>query len=242
MKKIFFASDLHLGSPNNKESLKREKHFVKWLNSIKNEAEAIYLLGDIFDFWFEYNKVVPKGFTRLLGKLSELTDYGIDIYFFTGNHDMWTYTYFKNEIGIKKIYQKPIKIKLNGKLFFLGHGDGIGNGDFFFKILKSLFKSSICQFFFSLIHPNIGISIAQFWSKKSRESKEGSMEKHENLINFCYQKMEKDKIDYFIFGHKHKDEKIKIGKNTFYINLGDWISLNSYAVFDGKEIDLKYFN
>ena len=246
MKNIYFASDLHLGAPNKIKSLEREKRFVSWLEEIRKDAESIYLLGDIFDFWFEYKKVVPKGYTRLFGKISEITDSGIPIFFFTGNHDMWTFNYLKDELGITEIYKEPIQLKLNNLTILLGHGDGLGNGDCFYKILKQIFRSRFCQFLFSRIHPNLGISIAEFWSKKSRKSNHFSDDKtdinNDPLIMYCKKMMIKNNIDYFIFGHRHTPMNINLGNNTRYINLGDWISKNSYAVFNGKEIELKYFN
>jgi len=244
LSKIYFASDLHLGVPNRKKSLVREKFFVQWLNEIKSDAEAIYLLGDIFDFWFEYKKVVPKGYVRLLGKLAEISDSGIPIHIFTGNHDMWIFDYLENEINTH-IYREPIEISLKGKHFFIGHGDGLGPGDNSYKLIKKIFKNKLCQWLFERIHPNLGISIAEYWSKKSRiangEKDKSYYGEKEWLIQFCKKKMKTIDVDYFIFGHRHLPLEVDLGNNTTYINLGEWVNYNSYAVFDGKKLELKSY-
>ena len=244
MSKIYFASDLHLGVPNREKSLVREKLFVQWLDEIKNDAEAIYLVGDIFDFWFEYKKAVPKGYVRLLGKLAEISDSGIPIHIFTGNHDMWLFDYLEDEINAH-IYREPIEVSLKGKRFFIGHGDGLGPGDNGYKLIKKIFKNKLCQWLFERIHPNLGISIAQYWSKKSRiangEKDESYYGEKEWLTQFCKEKMKTIEVDYFIFGHRHLPLEVDLGNNTIYINLGEWVNYNSYAVFDGKRLELKRY-
>ena len=244
MSKIYFASDLHLGVPNKEKSLEREKLFVQWLNEIKRDAEAIYLLGDIFDFWFEYKKAVPKGYVRLLGKLAEISDSGIPIHIFTGNHDMWLFDYLEDEINAH-IYREPIEISIKGKRFFISHGDGLGPGDNGYKLIKKIFKNKLCQWLFERIHPNLGISIAQYWSKKSRiangEKDESYYGEKEWLTQFCKEKMKTIEVDYFIFGHRHLPLEVDLGNNTIYINLGEWVNYNSYAVFDGKRLELKRY-
>ena len=244
MSKIYFASDLHLGVPNKEKSLEREKLFVQWLNEIKSDAEAIYLLGDIFDFWFEYKKAVPKGYVRLLGKLAEISDSGIPIHIFTGNHDMWLFDYLEDEINAQ-IYREPIEVSLKGKSFFIGHGDGLGPGDNGYKLLKKIFNNKLCQWLFERIHPNLGISIAQYWSKKSRiangEKDESYHGEKEWLTQFCNEKMKTIEVDYFIFGHRHLPLEVDLGSNTTYINLGEWVNYNSYAVFDGNKLELKRY-
>ena len=244
MSKIYFASDLHLGVPNREKSLVREKLFVQWLDEIKNDAEAIYLVGDIFDFWFEYKKAVPKGYVRLLGKLAEISDSGIPIHIFTGNHDMWLFDYLEDEINAH-IYRKPIEISMKGKRFFISHGDGLGPGDNGYKLIKKIFKNKLCQWLFERIHPNLGISIAQYWSKKSRiangEKDESYYGEKEWLTQFCKEKMKAIEVDYFIFGHRHLPLEVDLGNNTIYINLGEWVNYNSYAVFDGKRLELKRY-
>ena len=244
MSKIYFASDLHLGVPNREKSLVREKLFVQWLDEIKNDAEAIYLVGDIFDFWFEYKKAVPKGYVRLLGKLAEISDSGIPIHIFTGNHDMWLFDYLEDEINAH-IYREPIEISMKGKRFFISHGDGLGPGDNGYKLIKKIFKNKLCQWLFERIHPNLGISIAQYWSKKSRiangEKDESYYGEKEWLTQFCKEKMKTIEVDYFIFGHRHLPLQVDLGNNTIYINLGEWVNYNSYAVFDGKKLELKRY-
>jgi UDP-2,3-diacylglucosamine hydrolase len=220
-----------LGVPNREKSLERERLFVQWLDEIKVDAEAIYLVGDVFDFWFEYKKVVPKGYIRLLGKLAEISDSGIPIHFFTGNHDMWLFDYLEKEIKVS-IYKDPIEISLKGKQFFIGHGDGLGPGDKGYKIIKTIFRSRICQWLFERIHPNLGISIAEYWSKKSRIANGVKDEKFygedELLTQFCKEKMKTTEVDYFIFGHRHLPLEINLGDNTTYINLGEWVNYNKF--------------
>lgn len=233
-----------MGVPNREKSLVREKLFVQWLDEIKSDAEAIYLVGDIFDFWFEYKKAVPKGYVRLLGKLAEISDSGIPIHIFTGNHDMWLFDYLEDEINAH-IYREPIEVSLKGKRFFIGHGDGLGPGDNGYKLIKKIFKNKLCQWLFERIHPNLGISIAQYWSKKSRiangEKDESYHGEKEWLTQFCKEKMKTIEVDYFIFGHRHLPLEVDLGSNTTYINLGEWVNYNSYAVFDGKKLELKRY-
>jgi UDP-2,3-diacylglucosamine hydrolase len=240
-RKIYFASDFHFGIPNHKESRIREEKFIRWLNEIKTDAKELYLLGDMFDFWFEYDKVIPKGFVRLLGKLAELKDLGIEIHFFKGNHDLWMFGYFQEELGIK-VYNEPIIKEYNGLKFFIGHGDGLGPGDYSYKALKVIFTNRFCQWLFSLIHPDIGISLALLWSRLSRRKNERKKmneykgNNKEYLFNFCKDRLSKEHFDYFILGHRHLMLNIELNEKSRYINLGDWISLFSYAVFDGKNI------
>jgi UDP-2,3-diacylglucosamine hydrolase len=245
-KNIYFASDFHLGAPNATESLLREKRIVNWLDSIKNDAKEIYLVGDIFDFWFEYKNAIPKGFVRFQGKIAELTDSGIPIHIFTGNHDMWIFDYIPKELGCK-LYREPIIKEHNGKKFYIGHGDGLGPGDTKYKMLKAVFSSKICQWAFARIHPNLGIGIANAWSKKSRRTNLSydevfHGEEKEQLIVYCKDYAKKDSsIDYFIFGHRHLPLEIKINDKTSYINLGEWIKHNTYGVFNGNKLELKEF-
>ena len=244
--KIYFASDFHIGAPNAEESLKREKLIVKWLDEIKIDAKEIYLVGDIFDFWFEYKSVIPRGFIRLQGKIAEITDNGTPIHVFTGNHDMWIFDYLPTELGVT-LYREPITKEYNGVKFFIGHGDGLGPGDTKYKMLKAVFNSKICQWAFARLHPNFGIGIANAWSRKSRKTNitydeifHG--EENEHLVLFCKDYIKKDpSINYFIFGHRHLPLEINIGEKAKYINLGEWIKYNSYAVFDGKKMELKEY-
>lgn len=243
-KKIFFASDFHLGAPNYTESLIREKKIVRWLDEIKEEATEIYLLGDVFDFWFEYKHAIPKGFVRLQGKIAELTDSGIRVNWFIGNHDMWIFDYIPKELGVHIIHEEVVRT-YNGKKFFIGHGDGLGPGDNGYKFLKKIFRNKACQWLFARLHPNFGISLANYSSRSSRASTETSdavfYGEKEMLTQFCKSKLEKEYFDYFIFGHRHFPMDIDLENNSKYYNLGDWIQYFTYGVFDGEKFELKYF-
>jgi len=245
-KKIYFASDNHLGAPSDKESRIRERKFVMWLDSIKEDAEIIFLLGDLFDFWFEYKHSVPKGFTRTLGKLAELSDMGIKICFFVGNHDYWTNDYFEKELGIK-VFKNPEVFIFNSKSFFIGHGDGLGPGDRGYKRMKLILSNPFFIWMFKLIHPDIGISLGKYFSQKNKlisGEKDLSFkgENNEWLIRYCKKKLDEGHIDYFIFGHRHLPITHSLKNKSKYINLGDWISHYTFGVFDGKNFKLRSFN
>ncbi len=244
-KKIYFASDFHLGAPDRESSLTREKKIVAWLDQIKDDAHSIYLLGDIFDFWFEYRQAIPKGFARLQGKLAELRDRGLPIYFFTGNHDMWMFDYFEKEMGIE-IYREPVELGVNKFKLLIGHGDGLGEGDVSYKLLKRFFDSGVCQWLFARIHPNLGIAIAKYWSRKSRISNNAREEKfngeeNEFLLKYCKELEMKAHHDFYIFGHRHLPLDLRVGENSRYINLGERVHFNTYAVLDDNAIELKTF-
>jgi UDP-2,3-diacylglucosamine hydrolase len=245
-KKIYFASDFHLGVPDFETSLKREKLIVQWLEEIRRDAEEIFLMGDVFDFWFEHKHSVPKGFVRLLGKIAEITDSGIPVHMFTGNHDMWMFDYLPKELGVK-IYREPITRSFNGKKFFLGHGDGLGPGDHGYKFIKKVFANKISQWMFARIHPNLGFGMAHFWSQKSRVSngpkdEQFHGEENEWLAIFAKEILKKEHFDYFIFGHRHLPLDLALPNNSRYINLGEWVNYNSYAVFDGEKLELKTYS
>lgn len=244
-KKIYFASDNHLGAPNTAKSLPREKKFVRWLDQIKEDAAAIFLLGDLFDFWFEYNYVVPRGFTRTLGKLAELTDSGIPVYYFVGNHDLWMRGYFEEELNIP-VFHKPQVFELNQKKFFIGHGDGLGPGDKGFKRMKKVFTSPVAQWFFRWLHPDLGVRMAQYFSVKNRlisgdEDVTFLGEEKEWLVQYAKRKLTQQHFDYFVFGHRHLPLEIDLSTTSKYVNLGDWISYYTYGVFDGVSLSLEYF-
>jgi len=244
-KKIFFASDFHLGVPNHQESLARERRIIAWLDSIKDEAHSIYLLGDIFDFWFEYKHAIPRGHIRLQGKLAELRDAGIPIIFFTGNHDMWMFHYFPKEFGIP-VYREPQVLEIGEHKLLIGHGDGLGPGDTFYKILKRFFNSRICQWMFARLHPNFGIGLANYWSRNSRISNMKREEKfqgeeNEFLLTYCKDSEKNSHYDFYVFGHRHLPLDLKVGEHSRYINLGEWVHFDTYAVYDGKTVILKYF-
>jgi UDP-2,3-diacylglucosamine hydrolase len=242
-KSIYFLSDFHLGAPNHTESLKREKKIVAFLESIRHKAAEVFIVGDMFDFWFEYKHVTPKGYVRLLGKLAELTDNGIPVHFFVGNHDMWMRDYFQKELNIH-VYFDPKTFEWNEKKFFVGHGDGLGPEDHGYKLLKKVFRNKISQGAFGMLHPSIGIGLANFFSRISRK-KTGSDddiflgEENEWLIIFSRQILAKDHFDYFIFGHRHLPVDIQLTPKSHYINLGDWIKYFTYAEFDGQNTVLK---
>jgi len=244
-KKIYFASDFHLGVPNAEKSLEREKKIVSWLDSIKTDAEELYLLGDVFDFWFEYKTVAPRGYVRLLGKLAELSDSGIPIHYFTGNHDMWIFDYLEKELNVK-VYRAPIEANYNNKSFYIGHGDGLGPGDHGYKFIKRVFANPVCQWLFARLHPNFGIALANYFSRKSRIAT-GTIdekflgEEKEWLVIHSKELLEKKHYDFLIFGHRHLPLDIAINGKSRYINLGDWIRYDSYGVFDGEQMHLKYY-
>lgn len=244
-KNIYFASDVHLGHPTIEKSRWREKLFVEWLDEIKEDAKELYLVGDIFDFWYEYKKVVPRGFVRSLGKIAELVDAGIPVHFFTGNHDIWVFDYLPSELGVQ-VHRNPIVKEYAGKKFYIGHGDGLGPGDHSYKVLKKIFTSRTLQWFFSRLHPNFSLWLAHTWSNSSRQVKgikaEGFMGKEkEYLYKYAEQMLEKNNYDYFIFGHRHLMVNMPVGENSKYINLGDWLYNFSYGVFDGNSFELKKY-
>ena len=244
-KKIYFASDFHLGVPSYEASLEREKKIIRWLESIEHDAEEIFLLGDVFDFWFEYKNAIPKGFVRLQGKIANLTDNGIKVHWFLGNHDMWIFDYIPKELGVE-LHKSEIERTFNGKSFFIGHGDGLGPGDHGYKFIKKIFRARICQWLFARLHPNFGIGMANFWSRGSRKKTgDGDSnfygEDKEMLIQFCKAKVKEKEYNFFLFGHRHYPLDFKINDNSKYINTGDWISNYTYAEFDGDTLELKTF-
>lgn len=244
-KKIYFISDFHLGVPDHASSLEREKLVVKFLDEIKDQAAGIFIVGDLFDFWYEYKKVVPKGFVRILGKIAELTDSGIPMWFFVGNHDMWMSGYFEKELNVP-VYFEPKTFEFSGKKFYIGHGDGLGPGDHGYKFLKKIFRSKICQFLFGILPPYIGMGIANRSSKSSRAATGNDDavflgEDNEWLIVYSKEVLQKEHFDYFVFGHRHLPIDFALKDGSRYINLGDWIRYFSYAVFDGQNLELKYY-
>jgi len=235
----YFASDFHFGAPNQEESKKRESRIINWLEYIQKDANHLFLLGDIFDFWFEYNGKPPAFYTSFLNKIAELREKGIEIYFFTGNHDMWVKNYLKEQLGIH-IFKKKQGFVINGKKFLLGHGDGIGKGEFGYKCLKVFLNCKINRWLFGLIPPETGFAIAYFFSKKSRamtpEHKERFLgNDKEHLVQFCHQHLVNHDIDYFIFGHRHLPLEIVIEK-AIYLNTGDWLDYNTYVKYDKNPV------
>ena len=244
-KKIYFASDQHFGAPTAELSFPREQKFVAWLDEIKKDAEAIFLLGDLFDFWFEYKKVVPKGFIRVLGKLAEIRDNGIPIYFFVGNHDLWMTNYFEKELNIP-VFHDNQEYTFGNKTFLIGHGDGKGPGDKGYKRMKKVFVHPLSKWIFRWLHPDIGVSLAHYLSVKNKLiSGDADVkflgEDNEWLVQYSKRKLETKHYDYLIFGHRHLPMIIKVGGNSEYVNLGDWIGYFTYGVFDGTAFELKKF-
>jgi UDP-2,3-diacylglucosamine hydrolase len=244
--KIFFASDFHLGVPDYVSSLEREKIICNWLESIKAEAKEIFLMGDLFDFWFEHNYTAPKGYVRILGKIAEITDAGIPVHLFTGNHDMWMFGYLEKELNVK-IHRNAILREFEGKKFYLAHGDGLGPGDRIYKIYKWFFISPFWQWCFARLHPNFSMWLGQWFSNTSRKNNRGKDKKYlgddqEFLVQFCKQQLQKEYYDYFIFGHRHLPIDIRVGATSRYLNLGEWMNYRSYAVFENGKLELKYFN
>jgi UDP-2,3-diacylglucosamine hydrolase len=242
-KKLYFASDFHLGIPSGTPSAHREKRIVEWLDKAATDAQVIFLMGDVFDFWFEYKKVIPKGYTRLLGKLAELSDSGIELHYFTGNHDMWVFTYFTEEMNMV-MHRAVYEFTCNGKHFHIGHGDGLGEGDHGYKFIKKVFANPLCQFMFRWVHPDLGVGLADYLSRRSRR-KTGKLdevflgEEKERLIGYCNRQVKHKATDYFIFGHRHLLIDYAIGENSRYINLGDWFKGGHYAEFNGTTLELK---
>jgi UDP-2,3-diacylglucosamine hydrolase len=242
--KIYFASDAHLGMQAATRSIEREKLVVQWLEEIRSDATEIYLLGDMFDYWFEYRKVVPRGFIRFLGKIAEITDQGIPVHYFTGNHDVWVFDYLPEEVGVI-VHEKPVIREINGKKFYIAHGDGLGLTDKGYRLLKNIFTSKTLQWLYARIHPNCATSFAHFWSKKSRFAKGISVEykgeDKEELIIYAREMLKKEHFDYFIFGHRHIPLEYSLNEKSKLFLLGDWIVNNTYAVFDGENVHLKRY-
>jgi UDP-2,3-diacylglucosamine hydrolase len=242
-KKLFFLSDMHLGAPDNVLSREREQKLLRFLDAVEQQAQAVFFVGDSFDFWFEYNKVVPKGFVRFLAKLAAMRDRGIEIFIFTGNHDLWLGDYLKDELGAT-IFKQRIILDCAGKSIFLAHGDGLGPGDRKYKLLKKVFTNRFCQWLFRWLHPDIGVALAQFWSRHNftdpgLEVFQG--EHKEWLIQYCSRKLQQTHHDFFLMGHRHLPMDIQLAVNSRYINLGDWIINCNYAAFDGQDVQLIKF-
>jgi UDP-2,3-diacylglucosamine hydrolase len=244
-KKIYFLSDFHLGAPSRDASLPREKRIVAFLEQARQDAAAIFIVGDLFDFWYEYRTVVPKGYVRILGKMAEITDSGIPLYFFVGNHDMWMKGYFEQELRVP-VFFAPRPFEFNGKKFLIGHGDGLGPGDHGYKFIKKVFRNPVCQWVFGILPPAVGVGLAGFLSRRSRAATGQSEEKflgedREWLISYCREQLKTVPYDYFIFGHRHLPIDFELQPGHRYINLGDWIRYDSFAEFDGNQVTLQYY-
>jgi len=247
MKSVYFLSDAHLGSWAIPHGRMQERRLVRFLDSIKEKAAAVYLLGDMFDFWYEYRYVVPKGYTRFLGKLSELTDLGVEVHYFTGNHDIWAYDYLEKECGVI-LHHKPLTTEIYGKIFFLAHGDGLGDPNRSFKMLRSIFHNRTCQKLFSALHPRWGIWFGQTWASRSRRKHENEGppaymgEDREHLILYTKRYIQyHSNVDYFIYGHRHIEVDLQLTKKARMMILGDWISHFSYIVYDGEHLFMSQY-
>ena len=240
MKNVYFISDAHLGSLAIRHRRQQERRLVRFLDEIKDKAGAIYLLGDMFDFWFEYQTVVPKGFTRFLGKLSELTDMHIEVHYFTGNHDIWCMNYLERECGVI-LHRNPLTLEIGDQTFYLAHGDGLGDTDKKFQFIRSIFHNKFCQWAFRWLHPDLGVRFGQNWAKRSRidHSEEAPYqgEDKEPLVIYAKQYLkEHPGVDYFIFGHRHIELDLALSHQTRVIILGDWIKQFTYAVYNGEQL------
>jgi UDP-2,3-diacylglucosamine hydrolase len=247
--KIYFASDFHLGVPDHDSSLDREKKLVRWLDIIKLDAAEIFLMGDIFDFWFEYSTVIPKGYVRLLGKIAEIADSGIPVHVFRGNHDVWAFDYLHKELGVH-LHRDPVIRNFSGKQFYLAHGDGLGPGDTGYKFLKKIFEMKFNQFMFKWLHPDIGTRLGLYFSHRSRIANIAREHKNdfkfivekEMLYAYCKQILQiQQDIDYFIFGHRHVPLVYPLSDKTNMVILGDWVTNFTFTVFDGEKLELQYF-
>ncbi len=244
-KKIYFLSDFHLGVPDAPQSLEREKLIVRFLDEAAHDAHTIFFVGDMFDFWFEYRKVVPRGYVRLLGKLAELSDSGIQLHFFVGNHDMWMKDYFQQELNMP-VYFGPKTFSFNSCKFYIAHGDGLGPGDHGYKAMKKVFRSPVAQWLFGILPPAIGIGTASYFSRKSRKAQEHIEENFlgedkEWLLTYSREVLRKEAFNFFVYGHRHLPIDYRLTSESRYINLGEWINFQTYAVFDGKDMQLKSY-
>ena len=239
-KRIYVASDFHLGSPNLKASQSREEKINRWIDSVKSDAAAFIFAGDIFDFWFEYKEVVPKGFLRFLGKLSELRHAGIDIIFFIGNHDLWMFDYFEKELDIL-IYKEPVSFEIGANKIQIGHGDGLGPGDRKFKFFKSIFNNTLAQWAFRWLHPDIGIRLAKAWSGHSKQYEDPYLGENEPLVVHCKQVESDHHHDYYLFGHRHLILDMPIGEQATYYNLGEWFQNSRYIEISATEVTPKVY-
>ncbi|MCB0810289.1 MAG: UDP-2,3-diacylglucosamine diphosphatase [Flavobacteriales bacterium] len=241
-KKIYFLSDFHLGVPDAESSLAREKRICAFLDEASKDAAEILLLGDLFDFWFEWRKAVPRGHVRLLGKLAELSDRGIPVHLWIGNHDMWIFDYIPDEVGLQ-LHREPLERTWNGRRFLIGHGDGLGPGDHGYKFIKRVFRNPVCQWLFARLHPNFAIAMAEFWSGRSRKKNYENDRKYlgldnEWLVQYCRERLQDTHYDHLVFGHRHLPLDLEVAPGARYVNLGDWITWYTYAVFDGSEMKL----
>ena len=242
-KKIYFASDFHLGAPDASTSLQREKKIISWLNQIKSDVQELYILGDVFDFWYEYKYVAPRGFVRFLAKIAEFTDEGIPVLFFKGNHDMWMKEYLTKEVGVV-IYDDTLELMINDFEMLIGHGDGLGPGDSFYKILRKIFRSGWAKWLFTRFHPNFSFWLANTWSGHSRLHNKDDQHHHgekEMIFQFCQEQQKNKHRDLYLFGHRHLPMEMHLINDGKYVNLGEWIQHFTYGEYDGDSFSLKKY-
>jgi UDP-2,3-diacylglucosamine hydrolase len=236
-----FASDFHLGAPDGIQSLEREKKIVRWLDAISVDCRHLFLVGDLFDFWFEYRHVVPRGYVRFLGKLAELSDRGVSLYLFTGNHDMWMFGYLSEQLNAR-VFREPVEVIIGETRLLVGHGDGLGPGDYTYKMLKRVFENRLCQRLFGSLHPAIGFGIARAWSSHSRiasHKDEAFLGDGEFLLQYSREMQQQRHFDYYIFGHRHLPLDLPVGENSRYLNPGEWMNHCRYLRFDGNVMEMK---
>lgn len=240
-KQLFFASDFHLGLGSRSESLAREMRVVEWLREIAPKAGAIFLMGDLFDYWYEFRKVVPAGFVRFLGTIAQITDQGIPVYFFPGNHDLWAFRYLEEEVGMH-IIRQGIFTHLYGVPFYLGHGDGLGVAEKRYRLMKACFSNPTLQWLFSKIHPDWNLALGQTWSKHSRLAKGVYTpflgREKEFQITFAEKSLQSQYSRFFVMGHRHLPMDVHLANDSRLIGLGEWIHACTYAIFDGQEMTL----
>lgn len=243
-KKIYFASDFHFGIPNRAVSQERERKICQWLEQIREDAQQIYLMGDLYDSWMEYKKVVPKGTVRFLGKLAELSDAGIDIIIFTGNHDLWMHGYFEEELNAR-VYKTVKSLEINGKSFHIGHGDGLCTREKSYRLLKKLLHHPISQFLYHQLHPDLGLRLADYFSRLGPKHKYADLQlkplEQEYQVIYAREVLQHTHYDYFIFGHRHIPMRLELSPGATLVNLGDWMSTYTYAEFDGEKLRLEKY-
>ncbi len=246
-KKTYFASDAHLGLNIYEDRITAEKRLVRWMDSIKPDCKALYFVGDMFDYWFEYKYVIPKGFVRFIGKMAEFIDEGIPVYLYTGNHDVWMFDYFQKEIGATVCSQETIT-EIDGKKFYIAHGDGLGDPSLTFRFMRCFFRNKICQALYKWIHPDVTMPFGHAWSRSNRQKKQGNKaeqylgEENEFLVQFSKEHAKANDVDYYIFGHRHIELDLTIEEKKRVVILGDWITKFTYAVWDGEQFELKRYN
>ncbi len=248
MKPIYFISDAHLGSWAVSHRRTQERRLVRFLDEIKGKAGAVFMLGDMFDFWYEWKYVVPKGFTRFLGKMAELSDSGVEVHYFIGNHDIWAFDYLHRECGVT-LHREPYTTELYGKEFFIAHGDGLGDPEKGFKCLRGIFHNKACQWMFStLLHPNLAMKFGLSWARQSRLKRADGEElpylgeENEYLVRFSKEYLkEHPDIDYYVYGHRHIELDLMLSHTARLLVIGDWITQFTYVVWDGEKLEMKNY-